>query len=296
MMKNLLILVAFLTVNVAFSQDNDAFSKNFQPKTLRMDYYHCGDKSNEHIFLKEFIAEPYWAGGRVNLIQDKDYGNHMLKVYDKVSGELLFSRGSCSLFNEWQSTPEAALVQKSYPEAVVMPFPKNNVRIEISSRDRMNGWIKKFECDFDPTSYFTRPSTSNDETFDVIYNGHFDNKVDIVFLSEGYTERAKFEQDCAKFANELFEYEPFKSRKKDFNIRGVWRQSQDNGVTTPGEYSWKDTPLNSNYYTFDSERYLTVADFQAVRTMAANVPYDLIYILADSKKYGGGGLPSQNWK
>lgn len=289
-MKKTTLLLCLLFFGVAFGKPSDNFTENFYPKALRMDYSHCGDHVSEYYFLKEFIEEPFWSGGYVNLIQDKDYGNHMLRVYDKESGNLLFSRGFNSLFNEWQSTDEAKQVDRSYPEALVMPFPKRIVRIELASRDKQNGWVKKFECQFNPASYFVRKTTPTDVVYDVLYSGSSDKKVDIVFLSEGYTDREKFQADCERFANELFKVEPFQSRKNEFNIRGVWRASVDNGVTIPGEHMWRNTSLNSNYYTFDSERYLTVANQQTVCDMASNVPYDVIYILADSKKYGGGGI------
>jgi len=48
--------------------------------------------------------------------------------------------------------------------------------------------------------------------------------------------------------------------------------------------------LNANFYTFDSERYLMTTDNKSLRDMAANVPYDQIYIIANTTKYGGGGI------
>ena len=33
-----------------------------------------------------------------------------------------------------------------------------------------------------------------------------------------------------------------------------------------------------------------VADFQSLRDIAAHVPYDYIYVLSNTQKYGGGGI------
>lgn len=287
MKRTILTLLFALIVTSSYAQ----FNKYFEPKSLRMDYFHCGNSVSEDIFFKELIEEPYWAGNQTNLVDDKEYGNQILKVYDAATGELIYSQGYCTLFTEWQSTIEASKIKKCYPEAVVMPWPKVPVRIEISSRDRKsNEWIKKFEYNHDPSTYWVRKTDPSDETFDVIYNGPAAKKVDIVLLSEGYTDRAKFESDCRRFGEEMFKYEPFKSRRGDFNIRGVWRVSSDSGTSLPGEHIWKESALNSQFYTFDSERYLMIDDLQKVRDMAANAPYDLIYVLADTKKYGGGGV------
>ena len=43
-------------------------------------------------------------------------------------------------------------------------------------------------------------------------------------------------------------------------------------------------------YTFASERYLMTSDYRSVRNVAANAPYDQIYILVNSTKYGGGAI------
>ncbi|MCK7531284.1 MAG: M64 family metallopeptidase [Marinilabiliales bacterium] len=50
------------------------------------------------------------------------------------------------------------------------------------------------------------------------------------------------------------------------------------------------TLLNTTFYTFDSERYCMTFDNKSVRDMAANAPYDQIYILVNTKKYGGGAI------
>lgn len=294
-MKQLfLILLSLCTMGVssavAQTITQPDFDKHFEPRTLRMDFYHCGTASNEEYYFKELIAEPYWAGNHVDLIDDKEYGNHLLKVTDKATGELIYSIGFCSLFNEWQDTEEALHTQRCYPEGVVMPMPKNEVTAAIYCRDEQNKWVEKFNYEINPSSYWIRDSKPSDLSFDVHYSGNPTKKVDIVLLSEGYTSQAKFENDCAKFADEFFKYEPYKSQKDKFNIRGVWRESKEQGISLPGENMWKESALGAHYYTFDSERYQMIDDLQKVRDMAANVPYDVIYILTNSKKYGGGGI------
>ncbi len=283
-----LLLLLMAISSSAFAQ----FDKYFMPKTLRLDYYHCGDASSEHIFFKELIEEPYWAGNPDRCIDDKELGNQRLCVYDLASGEMIYSQGYCTLFTEWQTTQEAQTTPKSYAEAVVMPFPKSPVRVVINSRDKKNNWVEIFNLEVDPSSYWIRPSRPSLETFEVVYSGAAAKKVDIVVLSEGYTEqnRDKFYADCEVFAHELLSFEPFKSRRKEFNIRGVWSPSKESGASMPGENIWKDTALKSQYYTFDSERYIMIDDLQRVRDIAANVPYDVIYVLSNTKKYGGGGI------
>lgn len=288
-MKKIFTLAIFVLTTLGASAQ---FSEFFSDKTLRMDYYHAGTAQEEDYFFKELIEEPYWGGSKVTLLDDKEYGNQLLKVFDVASGKLIYSTGFCTLFDEWQTTTEAKTMKKGYPESVVMPFPKAPVRIELWARGAKNIFQKKFEYTTNPSSYFIRKARPNLETWEVVYSGDHAKKVDIVVLGEGYTEgdKEKFRHDADRFASELLKYEPFKSRAKQFNIRAVWSPSAQSGATMPGENIWKNTALKSSYYTFDSERYIMVDDFQNVRDIASNVPYDYIYILANTKKYGGGGI------
>lgn len=289
MKKTAILLLLFVGI---YSSALAQFGDYFLPKTLRLDYYHCGDASSEHVFFKELIEEPHWAGNPDSCIDEKDLGNQKLLVYDAATNKLIYSQGYCTLFTEWQTTQEAQTTQKSYAESVVMPFPKSPIKVVINSRDKENNWVQIFEYQVDPSSYWIRQSNPSLESFDVVYSGAAAKKVDIVILAEGYTEqnRDKFYADCEVFAKEFFSYEPYKSRRKEFNIRGVWSPSKESGASMPGENIWKETALGSQYYTFDSERYIMIDDLQRVRDIAANVPYDVIYVLANTKKYGGGGI------
>ena len=116
--------------------------------------------------------------------------------------------------------------------------------------------------------------------------------MDIVILPEGYSkeEMGIFVEDCKKFANDFFAFSPYSENTDRFNIRAVLAPSNESGVDIPADTIWKSTILNSGYYTFDSERYLMTFDNKSVRDLAANAPYDQIYILVNSKKYGGGAI------
>ena len=92
------------------------FERYFLDKTLRFDYYHCGDSRNQEYFFDELKEEPYWAGSKVSLLDDTGYGVQLFKIFDKASGKEIYSRSYCTLFNEWQTTPEAQTVRKAMPE------------------------------------------------------------------------------------------------------------------------------------------------------------------------------------
>lgn len=57
----------------------------------------------------------------------------------------------------------------------------------------------------------------------------------------------------------------------------------ESGVTIPGEHVWRNTAAQARYYTFDSERYQMIEDFQGLLDIAAHAPYDHIYVLSNTR-------------
>ncbi|HAQ20829.1 MAG TPA: peptidase M64 [Prolixibacteraceae bacterium] len=285
-------MICLFFVIFFFQTSNAQLLKYFEEKTLRLDYYHCGNAAAEQFFFDELIEEPFWAGSETKLIDTNGYGNHFVEVRLEDTGELIFSRGYSTLFDEWKTTPQAQATDCCYPESVVIPFPRNKVVVSIISRNKQGEFGKKFEYSVDPKSHFIKKEREKLSVFDVVNSGPPAKKVDVVLLPEGYTidQQELFKSDCQKFAEEFFRYEPYTENRDKFNIRGVWAPSKEEGPDIPGDRIWNETCLNASYYTFGSERYLMVNDFQGIRDMAGNAPYDYIYILANTAKYGGGAI------
>jgi hypothetical protein len=284
-------LFLFLLTSVAFSQVK--FSDFFHDKTLRMDYYHSGNYEYEFYSLAELKEEPYWGGSKTNLVDTFSYGNYFVKLRDKSTGKILYSRGYSTLFREWQVTDEAREISRTFVESVVMPFPKKPAVIEIYSRNDQNEFDKKFEKEVDPKSpYISKEKELPFDKIKIHYTGDPSEKVDFVFLAEGYTkaEQDTFKKHCEKYAEALFDYEPFGNYKDEINIWGVESYSDESGVDLPGDSIWKRTHMDASYWTLKSERYLMAGNFGKVRDAAANAPYDHIVILANHEKYGGGGI------
>jgi hypothetical protein len=288
-MKRLLtLLLVIISFNVFAG-----FKDFFEDKTLRLDYYHSGDKNNEYYSIDQLIMEPYWGGSKVNLIDIFDYGKYKFEVFDLTYDSIIYSRTYCTLFSEWQTTDEAAITVKSFSETVVFPFPKHNVRIDFYSRNNKNTWDKKFEYTVNPHNKFiTSEHRLEFPKFEVHHSGDPATCVDIVILPEGYTKEQmdKFKEDCKKYSEYLFDCRPYKQYKKKFNIWGVEAPSTESGTDYPGDGTWRKTILNSSFYTFDTERYLMTSDNKSVRDLAANAPYDQIYIMVNSDHYGGGAI------
>lgn len=287
-MKTLFLFLFLLGSASVFAQ----FDASFFPKTMRVDYFRCGNADAEEIYLDEIQEEPYWGGSQINLIDTVGYGNYFLKLYDLETGSLIYSRGYNNLFGEWQTTNEAKETRKCYTESVVFPFPRKDARLVLESRNKKGDFVKRFEQKITIDSYLIKKEVRSYQTFDVVYSGTPAGCIDVVLLSEGYSadQYDLFKADCKKFADAIFSFSPYKENKHRFNVRGVWAPSLVSGVDIPGDHVWKETTLNSNFYTFDSERYLMTGDYKSVRNLASVVPYDFIYIIANTKKYGGGAI------
>jgi len=130
------------------------------------------------------------------------------------------------------------------------------------------------------------------ESVSIEKNGKPEDHIDLVILAEGYTvdEMDKFVEDAKRVSGYLFEEEPYKSNRKKFNVTALLTPSVDSGTDIPGENVYKNTIFNATFYTFDLDRYLTTSDMKSIYDAAAGVPYDHLYILVNSERYGGGGF------
>jgi hypothetical protein len=88
-------------------QKESPFQKYFNPATLRIDYFHTGDAQSESVTLDKIYKYDRWAGSELNLIDSLDYGAYYHKIYDRSSGELIYSRGFDSYFKEYQTSAPA---------------------------------------------------------------------------------------------------------------------------------------------------------------------------------------------
>lgn len=291
---NIKILVAAILLffsTICSGQSN--FEKHFEDKTLRIDYFFGGDANHQTVFFKELKEEPFWGGSKINLIDQFSYGSFIFKLIDQKTGELLYSKGFNSLFQEWQTTAEAKQLQRAFYQVNVMPYPKEPVKFVLESRNWEGEMKPIFEYEIDPTNYFIGKEKPNKVSVSKISgNGDPANSIDVAFIAEGYTasEMEKFRADVNRVAGYIFDVPPFNKYKERFNIYALESISEDSGTDVPGEHIYKNTATNTSFYTFDIDRYLTTFDIKTLHDIAANVPYDQIFVLINTDRYGGGGF------
>ena len=258
-----------------------------------MDVFQCGTAEGSHYVFERFVLEPYFGGSKVNLIDPFNFGTNRVKVVDALTNTLIYSRGYNTLFREWQTTDEATRMERCYEESVSVPMPRNEAYIILEIRNFDGEFEEVFSKLYEPDEMFnTTEQRYVFPVYDVMVNGTPESKVDIVILPEGYTtdEMLQFQQDCQDLANVFAQEEPFASHINEFNFRAVLAPSEESGIDIPASHIWVRTILNAHFYTFYIDRYCTTRNYFSVKDVAANAPYDQIYILVNSNVYGGGGF------
>lgn len=135
------------------------------------------------------------------------------------------------------------------------------------------------------------------EAFEIANQGVVDNRVDLVFVGDGYTagEMAQYHADVDGIVNSLYQYEPFTSYQNYFRVTAVEVVSNESGVDNdPSQGVLRDTALDMRYWCNNIERLLCVSVSKAYTAAASAPDIDQVIAIANSSKYGGAGYPSNN--
>lgn len=296
MIRRSLGIAAFLAAPLWLAgADAVRFADHFRDRTMRIDYYHAGNAREETITLDQVYDQGIWAGSRTNLVDPFNIGRYSVKILDAAAGTLLFSRGFDSYFGEYK-TSDAALqgVMRTYHESALFPYPKSKVLFLVEARGRDNTSQTLFSREIDPssTSIIREAPIPGVKKIELARGGDPHGSVDIAFIPEGYTaaEEAKLRSDLDRFVGVFLGFEPYKSRREKFNFVAAWKPSLESGCDEPSHGVFKTTSLNAAFDALGSERYLLTEDNRSLRDIAAHVPYDVLLIMVNHERYGGGGI------
>lgn len=271
------------------------FDARFTGRTMRFDYFHSGTAKEEHISFDGLRLEGDWPGSRVRLIDDTNLGKYLFEVIDPATNQVVYSRGFSSIYGEWETTGEAAAgTWRTIHESVRFPETRGKAQLVLKKRTADGTFREIYSTLIDPSSRFVNrsPVTTEAEVLTIQEKGPSAVKVDLLILGDGYTagDTQKFRGDVRRLTEALFAVEPFKKHRDAFNVWALDLAAPGNGVTDPRTGTWRKTPLGLTYNAFDSERYILTFEDKAVREAAAQAPYDALILLANNRKYGGGGI------
>jgi len=270
------------------------FEAHFQDKTMRVDLLHTGGHGVEILAVDRIVSDGPWPGSRTKLLDDTNLGTYLFEVVDPRTNSVLFSRGYSSLYAEWETTSEPKERHRTLRESLRFPWPKAPVQVVVKRRDTRNHFKEVFTAAIDPAGKEVNPADlrAAGQVVPLFENGPASDKVDLLVLGEGYSEKElpKLRRDAERMMAALFAREPFKSRKRDFNVRLLLAPTAESGALRPQNGVFRRTPLSVQYGIFGSERYVLTYDDRALRDVASAAPYDYLEILVNDARYGGGGI------
>ena len=111
------------------------FDTLFTGKTLRFDYNHTGIATEEHVSLDEIRLEGDWPGSRTALVDGTGLGKYIFAVRDLETKRVIYSRGFCSIYGEWETIGEAKKgIWRTFHESQRFPEPRKKVQLELTRR------------------------------------------------------------------------------------------------------------------------------------------------------------------
>ena len=264
-----------------------------QEQTLRVDYMFSGTDKSVEISLDEMSRFDGWAGRRTNLTEVPVRGNGQICMTDVQTGDTLYRMSFSTLFQEWQTTEEATMVRKSFENVFLLPMPTTKAKVNVHLYDFFGNIVASLGHIVDPSDILIRHLNPQapDHRY-LLQSGTPEEKIDVAIVAEGYTaeEMDMFYADAQTAMEAILKHEPFGQYKDRFNFVAVALESQDSGVSVPGEGEWKDTALKAHFNTFYMDRYLTTLRLKNMHDKLCGVPYEHIVILANTDTYGGGGI------
>ncbi len=288
--KALLCAMSALASNSVSAQD---FNTYFDNQTLRVNFILGGDANHSEILIQDFQSTPQWYGKRTHLPEIPVEGNAQYELKDRKTGKTIYKNSFSTLFQEWQTYPEAKATHRSFENVVLMPMPKDTADLTISLRNNRRETVKTITEMIAPTDILIKRRHDKTTPYEILQSAADTTKcIRIAFLAEGYkeSEMAKFVADAQTATDAIFSHGPFKKYRNRFNVIAVKSPSQDSGTSVPRKGEWKNTALGSNFDTFYSERYLTTLNLNKVHDWLAGTPYEHIIILVNTDVYGGGGI------
>ena len=317
-------LVLFFVLLLPAPAGAQVFDEWFNDSTLRLDYVFAGNNREQRIYLENASVTPRWAGRKARLAEVPLRGNGQLTVADKATGQTLYVHTFSTLFQEWQATEEATLVDRAFETSYNIPLPKRPVTVTVTLTDFHGQVVASMTHMIDPSDILIRRMGPSGVPFHYVWMGQtlptasketdvsgkrnymptegpiggepdITRCIDLVIVAEGYThaQMGKFYTDCQRAVDALFAREPFKSLKNRFNVVAVAAESDDFGPSVPHLNRWSRTAVSSHYDTFYTDRYLTTREVHHLYDLLAGIPFEHIIVLVNSDTYGGGGIYNQ---
>ena len=289
--KNVIAILFLLFCGIMYVHAQH-FDDYFVDKTLRINYLHIGNKDKEQLQFHHFTEVNHWNGTRSQLVEPYQYGDILIEVMDPNTQKLLFSRSYSCLFTEYRTTERGETEIARMEECVNMPMPKQSMRVRFTSFDRKRVPTVLKDTVLDPATLPMEKAQKEYAVMNLHKGSSPDNAIDILFIPDGYakSDAKTLRYDMKRFAKYVMNCTPYKENRRHVNIRAIKGFSEQSGITQPQDDFYVNTLLNCTYNALDLDRYLMCPGVWNLHEVADDAPYDVIIIICNSEKYGGGGI------
>jgi len=295
--RTTIILACLLSCSIAAAEDPRAatFDGSFEDATLRVDFYQVGNAATELVSLDRLIRQGAWAGPRTGLIDGSRLGRYSVELRELSGDRLLFERGFDSYFGEYRTTEAARSGRvRTYHNSMLVPMPRGPAVLVIRARPAGGPAVELLRHSIEPgpLEIAAEPPAPGAIVVESHGGGDPHEILDIAIVGEGYRaeEAPRFREDLARVTGVLLGFEPYASHRDRIAVRGVLVPSASSGVDEPSRGRFRTSTVGASFDSLGSERYLLTEDNRALRDVAANVPYDVLIIMVNHERYGGGGI------
>lgn len=243
-------------------------------RTLRIDLYHTQHGTEERFGIHQLRAEGTWPGITENLTTDRGLGDYRYTITNG-DNNILYRDGFDS--NNEDDTLTI--------DTIRIPYPKSPVTLTLQTASSTTLLTTTIHPD-DPAINHA-PLMRAAHVTALVANGPPHNHLDLSIIGDGYTDEHDFLNDARRATRYLFATTPYREHQRDFNIRALFAKSQDNGISSPLDHRWKNTPLGATYNAHNSERQIDITHPDLLHDIAAIAPYDYLLIITNSHRYGG---------
>jgi len=88
MQKQIILLISLFAIITSANAIN--FEEFFLNKTMRFDYYHTGNATEEHFAFDGIVNDGVWPGSKTKLIDELRLGYYLFEIIDPKSKEIIY--------------------------------------------------------------------------------------------------------------------------------------------------------------------------------------------------------------
>lgn len=282
-MRNFLCIVFLLCVSFGFVAG--------QKMTMRVDLYLAGVMDSCEVKVDDVCYFDGWSGPISYEEDEMVKGNMVYSLYDASSGELVYRDGFSSLYCEWATMEyKDKDLKQEFEHVLLMPYWGSGVRLVIECRRQ--GILEVVFDEVIDESKVKKISALKGVLVEHLQMSNSSRSLDVAILAEGYTEaeKVKFRSESHELYMALMKEPSFNKYSDKINVSTYYKSSQMSGPSDLLTGYESRTVLGSAFGIFGSDRYLETFNTFAVYDYVGVNPCDIIIVLVNSSRYGGGGV------